>query len=86
MNGNYEIENTRHNHLGRSVAISPDGLTIAATARHNFQPTYIKIWEWNGIDDWEEKGQQPLQGNSGGREIYDVVSFSYDGNLFCTLC
>ena len=86
MNGNYEIESRRHNHLGRSVAISPDGLTIAATARHNFQPTYIKIWEWNGIDDWEEKGQRLKARERNNRDIYDVVSFSYDGNSFCTLC
>ena len=79
MNGDYK------DHLGRSVAISPDGLTIAATARANFERTYIKIWEWNGIDDWEEKGQR-LEGGRNDREIYDVVSFSYDGNSFCTLC
>ena len=78
MNGDYP-------HLGRSVAISPDGLTIAATARAYTERTYIKIWEWNGIDDWEEKGQR-LEGERNDREIYDVVSFSYDGNSFCTLC
>jgi len=85
MNGDYADEAEKHNHLGRSVAISPDGLTIAATARANFERTYIKIWEWNGIDDWEEKGQR-LEGENNNNDIYDVVSFSYDGNSFCTLC
>ena len=65
--------------FGESVSVSSDGTTVAISAP-SYEKGIVKVFRWNGVDEWTQIGNDIQNTNNNG-DFGKSVSLSSDGNM-----